>query len=68
MTYKLTVERIYDASPEEVFDAFVDPDAHEDIFAGPPTARPSCSNLSWICGWEARGGWCLVNPAETGTC
>jgi uncharacterized protein YndB with AHSA1/START domain len=39
MTYELRIDRLYDASPEEVFDAFVDPDAAEEIFAGPPDSQ-----------------------------
>jgi uncharacterized protein YndB with AHSA1/START domain len=30
MSHELRVERLFDASPEEVFDAFTDPAAHEE--------------------------------------
>jgi uncharacterized protein YndB with AHSA1/START domain len=33
MTYDLKIERLFDAPPEVVFDAIVDPDAQEEIFA-----------------------------------
>ena len=37
MTYELTLERLYDASPEVVFDAFVDPATQEELHgAGRP--------------------------------
>ena len=32
MTYDLKIERLFDAPPEVVFDAIVDPDAQEEIF------------------------------------
>lgn len=30
-TYELRLERIYDATPEEAFDAFVDPETQEEL-------------------------------------
>jgi uncharacterized protein YndB with AHSA1/START domain len=30
MTHDLRLERLFDASPTEVFDAFTDPSAHEE--------------------------------------
>jgi uncharacterized protein YndB with AHSA1/START domain len=37
MSYELKIERLFDAPPELVFDTFVDPEAHPEIFAeGPP--------------------------------
>ena len=34
MTYELRLERLYDASPEVVFDAFVDPSTQEELHGG----------------------------------
>jgi uncharacterized protein YndB with AHSA1/START domain len=36
MTYELRLERLLDAPPEVVFDTFVDPEAQEELFTGPP--------------------------------
>ncbi len=34
MSHELRLERLYDATPEEVFDAFVDPAAQERLHGG----------------------------------
>jgi glutathione S-transferase len=36
MSHELRLERLFDASPEEVFDAFTDPAAHEEWFLDRP--------------------------------
>jgi uncharacterized protein YndB with AHSA1/START domain len=36
VTYDLRVERIYDAAPEMVFDAFTDPEAQQEMYADEP--------------------------------
>ena len=36
MTYDLKVERLFDAAPEEVFDAFTDPEAQKELYADAP--------------------------------
>jgi len=36
MTHELRIERLFDAPPEVVFDAFVDPDAQQELYAGDP--------------------------------
>jgi len=36
MSYGFTIERLFDAPPEVVFDAFVDPEAQEEIYSGAP--------------------------------
>jgi uncharacterized protein YndB with AHSA1/START domain len=36
MTHELRLERLFDAPPEVVFAAFVDPDAQQELFADPP--------------------------------
>jgi uncharacterized protein YndB with AHSA1/START domain len=37
MSHELRLERLFDASPEEVFDAFTDPAAHEEWFVDQPS-------------------------------
>ena len=36
MSYELRLERLIDAPPEVVFDAFVDPDAQKELYGGEP--------------------------------
>ncbi len=36
MTHGLRVERVYDAAPEVVFDAFTDPEAQKEMYADEP--------------------------------
>ena len=36
MTHDLRVERVYDAAPELVFDAFTDPGAQQEMYADEP--------------------------------
>jgi len=36
MSYDLRLERVYDAAPEVVFDAFTDPDAQKELYADAP--------------------------------
>lgn len=43
MAYTLTIERLIDAHPRVVFDAFVDPDAQRELYADAP---------DWIVGSE----------------
>jgi uncharacterized protein YndB with AHSA1/START domain len=36
MTHDLRLERVFDASPEDVFDAFTDPDAQRELYGDEP--------------------------------
>ena len=36
MSHDLRLERVYDAAPEVVFDAFTDPDAQQELYADAP--------------------------------
>jgi uncharacterized protein YndB with AHSA1/START domain len=36
MSHDLRLERVYDAAPEVVFDAFTDPDAQKELYADAP--------------------------------
>ncbi|HEY6294596.1 MAG TPA: SRPBCC domain-containing protein [Streptosporangiaceae bacterium] len=44
MTHDLRVERVLDAAPEAVFDAFTDPDAQQEMYADAPdwVVRSEC--------------------------
>jgi uncharacterized protein YndB with AHSA1/START domain len=44
VTYDLRVERVYDAPPEVVFDAFTDPEAQREMYADEPdwAVRSEC--------------------------
>ena len=42
MTHELRLERLFDAPPEVVFAAFVDPDAQQELFADPPGVDGPC--------------------------
>ena len=43
MSHDLRLERLYDAAPEVVFDAFTDPDAQKELYADAP---------DWVVGWR----------------
>lgn len=43
MSYDLKLQRVLEAKPEDVFDAFTDPDVQRELFADEP---------SWILEWE----------------
>jgi uncharacterized protein YndB with AHSA1/START domain len=62
MSYELKIERVFDASPEVVFDALVDPDAQHEIFSGgPPGYRLLESSIDLRVG----GTWSVVaGPAN----
>ena len=62
MTHDLRVQRVYDAAPEVVFDAFTDPDAQREMYADAPDwvvrsesppGKRACSRWS-----SGRGAWC----------
>jgi uncharacterized protein YndB with AHSA1/START domain len=60
VTHDLRVERVYDAAPEVVFDAFTDPDAQKEMYADEP---------DWIvrseCDLRAGGRWTIeFGPPE----
>jgi uncharacterized protein YndB with AHSA1/START domain len=39
LTREVRIQRLLDAPPDEVFDVFVDPDAQQELFAGPPDSE-----------------------------
>jgi uncharacterized protein YndB with AHSA1/START domain len=43
LSYDLRLERLYDAAPEVVFDAFTNPDAQKELYADAP---------DWVVGWR----------------
>jgi uncharacterized protein YndB with AHSA1/START domain len=55
MNHDLRLERVYDAAPEVVFDAFTDPDAQRELYADAP---------DWIveahCDLRVGGRWTIV--------
>ena len=60
MTYDLQLERLVDATPEEVFDAFTDPEAHREWYAdGPDSEVESAVDLRvggvWSTSFGPRG-------------
>ena len=68
MSYDLRLERVYDAAPEVVFDAFTDPDAQKELYADAP---------DWVVESEidlrVGGRWTIVfgppdGPAARETC
>jgi uncharacterized protein YndB with AHSA1/START domain len=62
MTYELKIERLFDATPEVVFDTLVDPDAHPEIFSGGP---PGYSLLESVIDLRVGGIWTVVfGPAD----
>ena len=62
MSHDLRLERVYDADPETVFDAFTDPEAQHELYADAP---------DWIveseCDLRVGGRWSIVfgPPGET---
>ena len=62
MSHDLRLERVYDADPEIVFDAFTDPDAQKELYADAP---------DWIveaeCDLRAGGRWSIAfgPPGDT---
>ena len=68
MTHDLRVERVYDAAPELVFDAFTDPGAQQEMYADEP---------DWIvrseCDLRVGGRWTIefgppAGPPSRETC
>ena len=55
MSLDLQLERVYDAAPEVVFDAFTDPDAQKELYADAP---------DWVveseCDLRPGGRWTIV--------
>ncbi len=55
MSHDLRLERVYDAAPEVVFDAFTDPDAQKELYADAP---------DWIvaseCDLRVGGRWTIA--------
>jgi uncharacterized protein YndB with AHSA1/START domain len=55
MSHDLRLERVYDAAPEVVFDAFTDPDAQKELYADAP---------DWIvdaqCDLRVGGRWSIA--------
>jgi uncharacterized protein YndB with AHSA1/START domain len=62
MTHDLRLERVYDAAPEVVFDAFTDPDAQKELYADAP---------DWIvestCDLRVGGRWSIAFGPPGGT-
>jgi uncharacterized protein YndB with AHSA1/START domain len=62
MTHELRLERVYDAAPEVVFDAFTDPDAQKELYADAP---------DWIvestCDLRVGGRWSIAFGPPGGT-
>ena len=62
MSHDLRVERLYDAAPEVVFDAFTDPDAQKELYADAP---------DWIveaeCDLRVGGRWIIAFGPPGGT-
>ncbi|HKE97466.1 MAG TPA: SRPBCC domain-containing protein [Actinomycetes bacterium] len=62
MSHDLRLERLYDAAPEVVFDAFTDPDAHKELYADAP---------DWIvqaeCDLRVGGRWTIAFGPPGGT-
>jgi uncharacterized protein YndB with AHSA1/START domain len=62
MSHDLRLERVYDAAPEVVFDAFTDPDAQKELYADAP---------DWIveaqCDLRVGGQWSIAfgPPGDT---
>ena len=55
MSHDLRLERVYDAAPEVVFDAFTDPDAQKELYADAP---------DWVveaeCDLQVGGRWSIA--------
>jgi uncharacterized protein YndB with AHSA1/START domain len=64
MSYEMTIERLFDAPPELVFDTLVDPEAQEEIFseASPPGYRL----LEFAIDLRVGGTWTSVLGPEEG--
>ena len=62
MSHDLQLERLYDAAPEVVFDAFTDPDAQKELYADAP---------DWIveaeCDLRVGGRWTIAFGPPGGT-
>jgi uncharacterized protein YndB with AHSA1/START domain len=62
VSHDLRLERLYDAAPEVVFDAFTDPDAQKELYADAP---------DWIveaeCDLRAGGRWTIAFGPPGGT-
>jgi uncharacterized protein YndB with AHSA1/START domain len=62
LSHDLRLERIYDAAPEVVFDAFTDPDAQKELYADAP---------DWIveaeCDLRVGGQWSIAFGPPGGT-
>lgn len=62
MSHDLRLERLYDAAPEVVFDAFTDPDAQKELYADAP---------DWIveadCDLRVGGRWTIAFGPPGGT-
>jgi uncharacterized protein YndB with AHSA1/START domain len=62
LSHDLRLERIYDAAPEVVFDAFTDPDAQKELYADAP---------DWIveadCDLRVGGRWSIAFGPPGGT-
>jgi len=61
MSHELRLERVFDAAPEVVFDAFTDPDAQKELYADAP---------DWIveseCDLRVGGRWTIAfGPPES---
>jgi len=62
VSHDLQVERVYDAAPEAVFDAFTDPEAQQELYADAP---------DWVvrseCDLRAGGRWTIEFGPPDGT-
>jgi uncharacterized protein YndB with AHSA1/START domain len=62
VSHDLRVERVYDAAPEAVFDAFTDPEAQKELYANAP---------DWVvrseCDLRAGGRWAIEFGPPDGT-
>jgi uncharacterized protein YndB with AHSA1/START domain len=62
LSHDLRLERVYDAAPEDVFDAFTDPDAQKELYADAP---------DWIveaeCDLRVGGRWTIAFGPPGGT-
>ena len=68
MTHDLTLERVIDAAPELVFDAFVDPDAQKALYAdGPDWIVESECDLRVGGRWTSRSAPRVASPRARST-
>lgn len=63
MTYQLKLERLLDATPELVFDTFVDPEAQQELFAVP---EHGLSVLKSEIDLRVGGTWTVVQEGPEG--